>query len=371
MKRKFLLIDISLFELTRRLLNSGGISVRGLFILFIYYLKFLFALPGTFLQFLFYARQIKKTAISKDPVFILGHYRSGTTYLQKLMISDKRFGYLSNYDMICPNSSLLLGKSTQQLLQFLINKLKIKNAFFNNDIVQLSEPCEEDRYLVGKGSAFTAYWGFVFPRRWHEWLNCSQQFRNARYLMRWKKKYLSTLKFITFRNKGRQLVLKNPPNTERIRYLLEMFPNAKFVYIYRNPFHLFYSMKNIWIRAVRTYYCLQKISDIQIEEVIFSHFEYLVKQYERDKKLIPAKQLIEVQYEELEAEPLNVLKRIYSELSLPDFEMAKEGFLSQLEKEKRYKKFQYEFTEDTFKKVEERWATYIHQWSYQATELII
>src|SRR4051812_42745993 len=117
MKRKFLPIDIPLFELTRRLLNSGGISLKGVFILFVYYLKFFFALPGTFLQFLIYARQIKKTAISKDPVFILGHYRSGTTYLQKLMISDKRFGYLSNYDMICPNSSLLLGKRAQQLLQ--------------------------------------------------------------------------------------------------------------------------------------------------------------------------------------------------------------------------------------------------------------
>jgi hypothetical protein len=341
-----------------------------MFILFIYYLKFLFALPGTFLQFLFYSRQIKKTTISKDPVFILGHYRSGTTYLQKLMISDKRFGYLSNYDMVCPNSSLLLGKRMQQLLQFLINKLKIKNAFFNNDIVQLAEPCEEDRYLIGKGSPFTAYWGFVFPKCWYKWLNCSQQFMNPQYARCWKKAYLSTLKFVTFRNKGRQLVLKNPPNTERIRYLLEMFPNAKFVYIYRNPFHLFYSMKNVWIRAIRKYYCLQKISDTQIEEVIFRHFEYLVKQYEKDKKLIPDEQLIEVQYEELEAEPLAVLKRIYSELNLPEFETAKDGFLRQLEKEKQYQKFHYQFSENTFRRVEERWAPYVHQHNYHAAELI-
>src|SRR5690242_13978224 len=119
MKRKIPLMDIPLFELTRRLLNSGEISVKGMVILFVYYFKFLFALPGSILQFLFYRRQIKKTTILKDPVFILGHYRSGTTYLQKLMISDKRFGYLSNYDMICPNSSVLLGKRVQQWLQFL------------------------------------------------------------------------------------------------------------------------------------------------------------------------------------------------------------------------------------------------------------
>jgi hypothetical protein len=370
MERKLPLINIAFVELIRRLLKSGGISAKGMLILLGYYMKFIFGIPGACLQYLLYSHTIKKTIISKDPVFILGHYRSGTTYLHKLMVSDKRFGFLSNYEMVCPHTNLLFGKWLEQLLQVIINKLRIRDDFFNDSIVQLNGPCEEDRFLMAKGSAFSAYWGFVFPRRWHEWLNCSFQFKNPGYIEYWKKEYISTLKFIAFKNKGRQLVLKNPPNTERIRYLLEMFPNAKFIYMQRNPFYVFYSMKNIWIRAIRKYYCLQKISDRQIEELIFQHFEYLINRYEEDKKLIPDKQLIEVQYEELEAEPLDVLKRIYSELSLPDFERARDGFLQQLEKEKQYQKFRYEFTEDTFKRVEENWGTYIHQWNCRTTELI-
>jgi hypothetical protein len=371
MNKKLPLIDIALIEPVRRLLNSGGISVKGALIFLSYYIKFILRIPGACLQYLFYSSKIKKTIISKDPVFIIGHYRSGTTYLHKLIASDKRFGFLSNYEMVCPHTNILFGKWMKQLLQLIINILRIRDNFFNNSIIQLNAPCEEDRFLIGKGSAFTAYWGFVFPHRWQEWLNCSSQFKSSEYLTRWKKEYMKTLKFIAFKNKGKQLILKNPPNTERIKYLLEMFPNAKFIYIYRNPFHLFYSMKNIWIRAIRKYYCLQKISDRQIEEVIFQHFEYLIKQYEKAKKLIPEGQLIEVQYEELEANPLEVLKRIYSQLSLPDFEEAKESYLSQLQKEKQYQKFQYEFSEDTFKRIEERWVTYIQQWNCKATELII
>src|SRR4051794_6570587 len=113
MNRKFLL-NISVVELTRRLLLAGEISVRGRFLVFIYYLKFIIALPGASLQFLFYARKIKRTVISKDPVFILGHYRSGTTYLHKFMMNDERFGYLSNYEMILPFTNLLFGKWMKQ-----------------------------------------------------------------------------------------------------------------------------------------------------------------------------------------------------------------------------------------------------------------
>src|SRR5665647_1254855 len=103
MNSKFPLINISLFEFTRRVLQGGRLSLKGMFMLPLYYLQIIPALPLEFLQYLFYGQRIKKTIISKDPVFILGHYRTGTTYLQKLMVSDKQFGYLTNYDALLPN----------------------------------------------------------------------------------------------------------------------------------------------------------------------------------------------------------------------------------------------------------------------------
>ena len=124
------LINFPLFEATRRLCKGGRISFKGIFGILFYYLQILISLPFTFLQFILFSKKIRKTVISKDPVFILGHYRSGTTYLQKLMVSDKQFGFLSNYDALFANSNLLFGRKMQSVFQFLINTFKIKNPFF-------------------------------------------------------------------------------------------------------------------------------------------------------------------------------------------------------------------------------------------------
>jgi hypothetical protein len=218
---------------------------------------------------------------------------------------------------------------------------------------------------MNKVSAYSAYWGLVFPKCWREWLNGSQQLTDQTYRMGWEREYLDTVKYTTFKNKGKQLVLKSPPNTERISILLQMFPHAKFIYIYRNPVHLFYSIRNMWKRAILSYYSVQKISDVELDEIVFDHFIYLTEQYEKDKNLIPAGNLIEISYEELKADSFLVIRKIYSGLNLSGFEPAAEDLLLQIEKEKKYQNFQYQFSDNTLKRIEERWGKYISQWNYE------
>jgi len=167
------------------------------------------------------------------------------------------------------------------------------------------------------------------------------------------------------------LVLKSPPNTERIKVLLEMFPQAKFIYIYRNPFHLYYSIRNMWKRAILNYWSVQEISDEELDEIIFEHFIYLTDQYEKDKKLIPDGKLVEISYEDLKANSFNVIQKIYSKIDLPDFELTADDLLLKLEMEKDYQNFQYRFQDDTFHKIEERWGKYIRQWNYKATDIVL
>lgn len=364
MSNRFPLINFSLFEYTRRVFRGGRISFKGILLLPLYYFQMIPALPFAFLQYLIWGQRIKKTIISKDPIFILGHYRSGTTLLQKLLVSNKRFGFLTNYDSLFPNTNLLLGKKMQPLLQHIINIFKIKNPFFHDSIVQLSEPCEEDDYLMNKASAYSAYWGLVFPKRWREWLNGSPQLQNLNYYHGWKREYLQTIKYATFKNKGKQLVLKSPPNTERVSLLLQMFPQAKFIYIYRNPYHLYYSIKSMWQNAILNYYSVQKISNEELDEIVFDHFSYLTDKYENDRKLIPKGNLIEISYEELKADSFNMIKKIYSKLNLPDFESTANELLLLLEKEKEYRNFQYQYNDMTKKIIEEKWGKYIRQWNY-------
>jgi len=364
MSNNFHLINISVFEFTRRIFEGGKISLKGIFLLPLYYLQIIPSLPFEFVQFLIFGQRIKKTVISKDPVFILGHYRSGTTYLQKLLVSDKRFGFLTYYDALFPNSNLLLGKMGQLVFQKVIDFFKIKNPFFHNCILQLVEPDEEDDYLMNKASIYSAYWGLIFPKCWQKWLNGSLQFSTQKYCKGWKKEYLNTIKYVSFKNKGKQLVLKSPPNTERISMLLEIFPEAKFIYIYRNPFQLFYSVKNMWKNTILKYYSLQHISEKELNEIVFEHFIYLTEKYEKDKHLIPEENLVEVSYEELKADSFGTIQKIYAKLELPEFEITTKDLLEQLKVENDYKNFQYQINNKTLTLIAEKWGKYIHKWNY-------
>ncbi len=358
------LINIPFIESSRRLFNAGGISFKGIFTLIIFYLQLIISIPLSFLQNIIFNNKIKNTKIKEDPVFILGHYRSGTTYLQKLMASDNQFGYLTNYDALFANSCLLFGKKSQIVFQFIINLFRIKNPFFNNSIVLLSEPTEEDDYLMNKVSAYSAYWGLIFPKRWREWLNGSPQLLSPEYTEGWKKEYINTLKFITYKSNGKRLILKSPPNTERVNLLLQMYPKAKFIFIYRNPYHLFYSIKNMWKNAILNYYSVQKLTEEELDDLVFGHFDYLMERYEEDKKLIPEGNLIEISYEELKEDSFNTIKKIYLNLSISGFDTASDNIKSQIEFEKEYKNFSFNFSEDTFNKIEEKWGKYIKQWNY-------
>ena len=368
--KKYLPVDAPVIEFIRRLSFCKKISIARVFLAVIYFIKLIIVTPVGFIQSVFYSRRINKTIISKHPVFILGHYRSGTTYLHKLMSAGAQFGFISTYDIVCPNSSLVCGKWLQKILQTIINFFKIKSSLFNNTIPNLSEPAEEERFLINRGSAFTDYWRFVFPLNWYDLKTCSQLSQQIRYYKKWKKEYIRVLKLASFKNKGKQLVLKSPPNTERIKYLLEMFPDAKFVYISRNPCHVFYSTCNMWKKAIKKF-CLQKISDEQIEEIVFTEYTRLLDEYEKYKQLIPQENLVEILYEELEADALNVLHHIYSELSLPGFEQAEKNFVKKLQEEKRYQKFEYKYSKEVFDKIETRWSKHIDLWNKKNSEIFI
>jgi omega-hydroxy-beta-dihydromenaquinone-9 sulfotransferase len=365
MCRRIPRINNPLIEFTRRVFISGGISLKGAFLLPVYYIQIIAGLPIAILQFLLFNYRIARMSIPEDPVFILGHYRTGTTYLQKLLASDPQFGCLTNYDSLFPNLNLLFGKRIKKVFQFLINVLKIKNPFFHDSIVKLSEPAEEDDYLMNKASIYTAYWGLVFPRRWRDWLNDAELLSDPTYLEGWKKEYQKTLKYATFKSRGKQLVLKNPPNTGRITQLLQLFPQAKFIFLYRNPFHLYYSIRNMWMKAILGFYSVQKIDEKELEEIIFEHFDYLHNKYETDKMRIPEGNLIEISYEELKADPHGVVKRIYSKLNLPGFSEAENELNQKINEESGYRNFRYNFDEKTIEKIKDRWGKYILQWNYE------
>ena len=55
------------------------------------------------MQSALYGRKIAATDIEEDPIFVIGHWRSGTTLLHELLILDPRHTYPDTFACFAPN----------------------------------------------------------------------------------------------------------------------------------------------------------------------------------------------------------------------------------------------------------------------------
>ena len=145
---------------------------------------------------------------------------------------------------------------------------------------------QEEEYAIGNISPYSFYNGWCFPKNMEFYYRfvCMEDVPKKA-VEEWKKVYINFLKKVTFLNNGKQLVLKNPANTGRVKLLLEMFPSAKFIHIYRNPYHVFLSMKRD-IETEMSLYCVQKPKKWDfIEKAMVELYNKMYKKYFKEKKI--------------------------------------------------------------------------------------
>jgi len=182
----------------------------------------------------------------------------------------------------------------------------------------------------------------------------------------WEKAYLYLLKKLTFFWKGKRLILKNPSNTARIKLLLGIFPNAKFIHIYRNPYNVFFSMLKFMIKVLPRYCVQNPIKKEEMEEMIFDVYSRLYKKYFEEKALIPEKNLVEVRYENFIQQPLNELERIYGGLGLEGFEDNKKAFEDYIVTQSRIKTSKYNPDKEIKEKIYNNWKFAFDKLGYGA-----
>ena len=175
--------------------------------------------------------------------------------------------------------------------------------------------------------------------------------------------FTKLIKISLWNTKGTQFLSKNPPHTGRVRELVKMFPNAKFIYLMRNPYTVFESTRSFFTNTIIPLQ-LQRIAPEQMEANILEVYTRLYRKYEQDKHLIPSGNLIEVKFEDFEADALGMTEHIYKTLSIPGFEAAKADITAYLEKKKGYKKNAYKYEPRTIELVERHWEFALQDWGY-------
>jgi hypothetical protein len=179
----------------------------------------------------------------------------------------------------------------------------------------------------------------------------------------WKKAFLGFLRRLTFRD-PRRLVLKSPTHTCRIPTLLELFPDARFVHIVRDPFVVFPSTVNLWKSLYRAH-GLQKPTFHGLQEHVLSTFCYLYDRLEATRALVPPGHFHELLYEDLVRDPLGQMRLLYEKLNLGGFE----GVRPKLEKfwgeQSGYRTNRYpELPGELLETISRRWAAVIQRYGY-------
>ena len=306
----------------------------------------------------FNSREIEDFEIETDPLFIVGHWRSGTTHLHNLMSLDSRFSSPTAYQASFPN-------------HFIYSQ--VANVIFNiiappkrpmDDVAFSAEAPHEDEFALVASSLVSPYLKVLFPQTapaTYASVNPDNWSLDA--LISWKRSLSVFIKKMTLSEGGR-LLFKSPPHLGRIKLLSEMYPNCQFIHIVRNPYKVFGSTKKLWKDSFAHVH-LQTTSQELVQETILSWYEELFSLFERDRRVIDPKAMIEIKYEDLDAEPEKTIAYIYETLDLKNFDLVSERLNRYIESLKNYKKNSYKLSDAEKALVSTRWRNTFDQYGYE------
>ena len=343
-----------LWKKNRRLITSKKMFLKILFFTAI-------SAPFRWFQIIRFRREIKAVNLDKSPpVFVIGHWRSGTTHLHYLMAKDPRFSCLEAFQAFFFRVALVSKRTMKPLL----NRLMPKTRPQDNVSINAAAPTEEEHPLTNLTHRSSMH-SFFFPRNQSYFTKYHLFKTSEKSILKWKKSYKAMLKEISFYNgQDKTLLLKNPHNTGRIKILLELFPDAKFVFIHRNPYEVYQSTKHLYKCTIRSQF-LQEINDSEITECVLDCYELVMKQYLDLKDSIPESQLVEIAYSDLSKDPISCLKNIYDTLKISGFDEVQPIFDSYLEKQKNYQKNKFKALPDGIRsEVKKRWGFAFEAWKY-------
>lgn len=254
------------------------------------------------------------------PVFIIGHWGSGTTYLHNLMSRDPAFGFLDFGHSLMPWN--LFG--TSAYLRHYVRPLVPRDRLYDQVGISLEDPQEEEMALAAMNPV-SYFNSFYFPIEAREEAHralfpetLDEADREA-----FEAAYRLLVKRLSLRHGGKRLLFKNPAATTRMAMLKRLFPGAKFIHLVCCPFEVYASAMN------RTPYLLngfawQDFDNFDLPGFTIDIYRSVMERYLQDRIGMGSEELVEVRYEDLVARPLEVIDTIYCALSLPGVGNARE-----------------------------------------------
>lgn len=182
----------------------------------------------------------------------------------------------------------------------------------------------------------------------------------------WKKQTQSYYTKLAW-NSNKQLVLKNPFHSFRIKELIEMYPNAKFIHIYRNPLDVVPSTVKMWSIVGSQNTMNRRWKNPEIPDVI-GILNSLLEKIEQDKHHIPQDAFTEIRFEDLEKDVIGTLKKAYKDIGLGFSEIFEKRLNAFLEEIKDYEKNSYSLSAEEKELIMQKLQPHFKRLDYHADE---
>lgn len=315
-------------------------------------------------QSLRYGRRIASTKVDQPPVFIVGHWRTGTTLLHELMFRDERFGSPTTYQCFTPHHFLV----SESFLPWLTSWLMPKNRPMDNMATGWDRP-QEDEFALLALAAPTPYFRMAYPGDPPPYLEfLDMQNVAPADLARFERAMTTFVQMIALRT-GKRVLLKSPPHTGRIEVLSRLFPGAKFVHVTRDPYSIFPSTLRLWYALDEVQgFTLVPDNDAEVdrrEEFVFAGLERMYRGFEDQRERLDPASICDVRYEDLVADPVGEVRRIYETLDLGDYAAVEPKIAAYATREKNYRRNVHDLDESLKTRIRERWAAYFERYGYE------
>jgi hypothetical protein len=297
----------------------------------------------------------------EPPVFILGHWRTGTTLLHDLMSCDRQLAAPTTYECFFPNHFLLSERAIGRVFNVFLPKKRPQD-----DVPVAMDRPQEDEFALSILGLGTPYNSLAFPRHGpvdQDYLDMEGLDEPAR--ARWRDGFLWFCRRLALKH-GRRLLLKSPPHTARLKLLLKLFPNARFIHISRDPHAVVPSTIKLW----RALYSTQGLHnppqlDPWLEDHVFDTFQRMDRAYEAGRALIPEGHLVEIRMEDFIADPRGVIESVYARLDLQGFAEAAPAFDAFLGARGIHAGGAYALTPEMESRIADQLAPYMARFGYE------
>ncbi len=280
----------------------------------------------------------------KEPIFIVGNFRSGTTLLHRLLAKDDQSTSFTSWELYLAPSVVgrkfyswlmrinhALGNPARRVFN-LFHKLVEREAHIHR--IGLFEPEEDGQVLFQIWSSYHLLAFFPFPKLVRDYIYYDDQVpddvkeRDMTY-------YREILKKHTYAHNGKRYLSKDPGNSPKVRTLHQQFPDAKFINLVRNPLQTIPSSISLFSYHCRTYGDPEE--EYNLQETVIEQGKHWYAYPHQYLKNLPPDQYIRVQYRDLVSDPQSTIEKIYQQFGLEISPSFREILHAEAEKAKSFK----------------------------------